>query len=116
MADSLGGESRCFANLVLEQRLDEGLLVRKASINGTDAEAGTVGNVVEGRFQTLLSKYLGRGLQRSLTVTHSVCPKPGRIWTGITVVWVRHQNQSSSSSLFWLLALRIRSCYAPMWS
>ena len=61
--------------LLLEERVDEQLLVGKPSVDGADADAGVVGDVVQGDAEPALRKQLARSLEDALPVPLGVFAK-----------------------------------------
>src|SRR5215210_617305 len=54
--------------LLLEERVDEQLLVGEAPVDGADADAGVMSDVVQGDAEPALGEQLTRGLQDALPV------------------------------------------------
>src|SRR4051812_9209826 len=58
--------------LLLEEGVDEHLLVREAPVDGADADARVMGNVVEGDAQAAFGEQLARRVEDPLPVPLSV--------------------------------------------
>ena len=63
---------------LLEERVDQLLLVREAAVDGADADAGVVGDVVQRHAQPALGEQLSRGGQDALAVALGVLAQGAR--------------------------------------
>ena len=60
--------------LLLEERVDQGLLVGEATVDGADSDAGVVRDVVEGDAEATLREELARRLEDPLPVPLRILP------------------------------------------